>query len=176
MYRLNTLILLLVFPLVYLNGQVREHKLIGQINITSLIVPIDTLNDYVVFNKKAVEYKNEKRTIREKAFNIDIPKGLTFRLCEMQSSVTKYYFSNKRENIVVEIHLQKPKGVIKYIIPNEKGDSSTLQKLKQENNNDISIERYSGFYFTGKYVIYYYNVGKDRLELFNYAIQSLKKK
>lgn len=174
MYRLNTLILLLIFPLVYLNGQVCEHKLIGQINISSLIVPIDTLKDYVVFNKKAVDYKNEKKTIREKAFNIDIPKGLTFLLCEMQSSVTKYYFSNKKENIVIEIHLQKPKGVIKCIIPNEKGDSSTLQKLKQE-NNDTSIERYSGFYFTGKYVIYYYNVGKDRLELFNYAIQSLKK-
>jgi hypothetical protein len=175
MYRHNILIILLIFSFVDLIGQIPNHNLTGRINIRSLIVPIDTLNDYVVFNKKVVECKNGKRTFKEKAFNIDIPKGLNFRLCEMQSNVTKYYFSNDKENIVVEIHPQKRKGVIKGVIPNEKEDTLTLHKLKQA-DSDINIEKYFGFYFTGKYVIYYYNVGKDRLEFFNYAIQSLKER
>ena len=172
MYRANLLIFLFAFLSMHIFGQEPEHKVTGKIDINTLIAPIDTLNDYVIFNKRPVEYRIEKKMIKEKAFFINVPKGVNFQLYCKQGKVAKYYFSNNKESIVVEIHPRKPKGVsvLKYCTQNEKAD------VKKETPYLQGNDRYAGFYFTGNYEIYYYNVEKDKLDYFNYAIQSIREK
>lgn len=173
MNKLTILTFILISFASYVLGQEPEHKTTGKIDISTLIVPVDTLSKYVVFKKKYTFYNVENKTIKEKVFFINIPKGLSFQLYARQGKSVKYFFSGiNNETIVVEVHLNTPDGVstFKYFPINEK--DTKLEFL----GGDSLKEKYAGVYLKGKYVIYYYNVGKDKLEFFNYSIQSIRNK
>lgn len=174
MNKINILVFILILFTSYVLGQEQEHKTTGKIDINTLIGPVDTLGKYVVFNKKRTLYKIENKTVKEKEFFVDIPIGLNFQLYAKQGKTVKYFFSGiNNETIVVEVHYDIPDGVstFKYFPTNEK----LYPNLESQEDNTLK-EKYAGVYLKGRYVIYYYNVGKDKLEIFNYSIQSIRNK
>ena len=161
------------------------------------IFPIDTLDKkYIIFYKPRVStYSYGDRLIRKrnvsKNFFFNIPIGLKVKYGRYSANIVRYVFSNEKETVVIRIYQEKIKKVeywnklydkIKeevfwYGLYNEQKNEELLKMFERENDIEIKKNMYCGYYFyKKKYIVYYYNVSEQDVELFNASIKSIRRK
>lgn len=175
MLKIHMMKILLLLTIVT-EGISQEHKVTGKINIKTLIEAVDTTASCVVYYKKKTKNKvNGKRKIENK-FYIDIPKGLYFHSYKKQGKIVKCYFTNGNQVITVVIGQDKfrKEEILQTALFDDLNDKC-LKKILKTEKVEATADRYIGFFYKEKYLVYYYNVRQKDIELFNRAIQSIRK-
>ena len=173
----NYIFTLIIAIISFLTITAQEHKITGKIDVDMLITPVDTIGDYIVYNKKLVKYNIDGKKIREKKFYINVPKCLTANLYTKSRNLVKYNFTNGIQMITVVISRDKFKNEKELqVVPFVELNDKYLKDLLKPDIMEIENDKYTGSFYKGNYLVYYYNVKQEDIELFNDAIQSIRKK
>jgi hypothetical protein len=168
-------IVLLLFK-IFIIAQDNEPKNKGRIDISLLIIPIDTIDNFVIYKKKTVKYIVEGKVFNEKKFYIKVPIGMNFHSYAKRGKTVYYAFSNMDKIIVVAIHRKKleikNKPPIKYLDDIE--DIHLVNLIKSI--VDVAPGKFIGYFNKGKYIIYYCNVKEDEMPNYNEAIKSISRR
>lgn len=126
-----------------LNGQDSEHVIKGEIDIKTIINPVDSTANFVIFKKNTIKYSQDNESFKERKFFINIPKGFNFALYKHKGIINTYVFSDNQKCIVIEIYPKKVEKIDLFSGVYKELSNSELRNRLQKSNK-LEDDKYCG--------------------------------
>jgi hypothetical protein len=173
----NYIIIFVVF-FVSINASIAQHVPKEIVGITKFkpVEAIATNDSTTIYKINKIKIKSEgKLKYKEKGAKFDVPHFLNFLTFEGKNKKNIYKFSDGKTYFIIEVSFDNLKGNDIFSTP-YKLLSKEIQHGFEEYLTDINTEQYCGVYHCNQYAIRYFNVHKDIVSVYDYAIKSIKPK
>jgi hypothetical protein len=167
--------ILILFSSFLFNTFCQDNFITAQTDI-KIVEIYDSTKEYVTYKINPIVHKDKDNDskVKSRKIYIDIPLGLRYN-CYYHSGYNDYFIFNDTSAVIIvcnNIHGDS----ISYNIELIHNKISNARVLKDNQLPNLESNLENGFHISENYLIYYYNVCKDRRDIFNTSIKSKRRR